>query len=154
MSTLKKRVQELQLEASKLRSEIVDVEHRLAKIERELTRKREKHAGLILRLNDEISALEKQARAEQIEIDVSEFFAVARKLDAAGGADPGLHARFLYLTKLLRGKRHNTSHEVVSLSVGRLRSEPGAPPLPVALRSWSGLAASWIKPAPQEEKAA
>jgi hypothetical protein len=145
-TSLKKRVEELQREASDLRSEIVNVEVKLKGVESELAKKREKHAGLIIRLNEEIAQVEAAARLEQVEIDVAEFHAVARKLDAEGES-PGLVARFFYLCKALRSARRlGQSHEAVTLTIRRLRSEPGTQPLSPQLRTWSAVARAWCPP--------
>jgi hypothetical protein len=142
----REHIEALRREASTLNSDLVAEEQRISRLQKELTDKLSRAAQRRLEISNEIAELEQKISAYESEEHVAELFRYAALLDKEGEV-PSLLERFLYLCAQLRtDRRLGQSHYSVRLTIDRLRGiEKGYGPLPPELRTWTGLARSWVK---------
>jgi hypothetical protein len=144
--TTRKKIEALKNEASKLNTDLVLEEKRIAELQAQLTAKLSRAAARKVEITNEIQELQGEIRKQEAEQHVVAFLKLAEQLDKHGES-PERISDWMHLAAQLRtdGKL-GQSHYSVSLTTDRLRGiEKGYGSLPVALRTWTATARNWVR---------
>jgi hypothetical protein len=141
----KTRAEELNRKRSTLAAEISDVQAKIAMARNSHEDKIRQLQEKLIEADAEVIKLQAEIAREEGQRYASEFFRLAKELDVEGES-PARLAQWKNLHCQLRTARLiGQSFAMCDQVTERLRSLPGARPLPVDMQTWSAVAKMWVK---------